>query len=131
MATTSRAVIANRRYYIPAHDIKCKYFEPSNKRHRWARGEQIWYNLNVKSKIIKNCCYGYPNPKTHAYLKNHITFLTGKDGISICACNNTLSSSLFLSNNNSNNNNKMKNKNIRNESQALKVINSEEMIVIK
>ena len=34
LATTRRAVIANRRYYIPAHDIKYKYFEPSNKRHR-------------------------------------------------------------------------------------------------
>ena len=69
----------------------------------------MWYNLSVKSKIIKNCCYGYPNPKTHAYLKNHITFLTGKDGITISARNNTLSSSLLLSNNNSNNNNnKMK-----------------------
>ena len=79
----------------------------------------MWYNLSVKSKIIKNCCYGYPNPKTHAYLKNHITFLTGKDGITISARNNTLSSSLLLSN---------KNKNVRNESQELKVINSQEMI---
>ena len=79
----------------------------------------MWYNLSVKSKIIKNCCYGYPNPKTHAYLKNHITFLTGKDGITISARNNTISSSLLLSN---------KNKNVRNESQELKVINSQEMI---
>ena len=45
--------------------------------------------------------------------------MTGKDGITISARNNTLSSSLLLSN---------KNKNVRNESQELKVINSQEMI---
>ena len=45
--------------------------------------------------------------------------MTGKYGITISARNNTLSSSLLLSN---------KNKNVRNESQELKVINSQEMI---
>eukprot|EP00943_MAST-04B_sp_MAST-4B-sp1_P001494 g1494.t1 len=48
---TKKAVMANKRYYIPI--------------------------------FIKNALYGYPNPKTHVYLKNHITFLTAKDAIII------------------------------------------------
>ena len=31
---TKKAVMANKRYYIPVHDLKYKYIEPSNKRHR-------------------------------------------------------------------------------------------------
>ena len=34
LAQTQRGVTANRRYYIPVHDVNCKYLVPSNKRHR-------------------------------------------------------------------------------------------------
>jgi uncharacterized protein (DUF427 family) len=31
---SKRAVMANKRYYIPVHDLKYQCIEPSNKRHR-------------------------------------------------------------------------------------------------
>ena len=34
LAHSKRAVMANKRYYIPVRDLKYQYIEPSNKRHR-------------------------------------------------------------------------------------------------
>ena len=32
--------------------------------------------------MIKNCAWGYPDPVTHQYVKNHITFQS-KSGLSV------------------------------------------------
>ena len=32
--------------------------------------------------MIKNCAWGYPDPITHQYVKNHITFQS-KSGLSV------------------------------------------------
>ena len=34
LAKTRKGVTANKRYYIPVHDVNCKYLVPSKKRHR-------------------------------------------------------------------------------------------------
>ena len=84
LAKTDRAVIANRtKFYVPVHDVNYKRLVPSKKRHRWARGEQVWYNVVTKDGvIIQNAAYAYPLPKTHAYVQNCVTFLRGR-GITV------------------------------------------------
>ena len=82
ISSSNRIVVANQRYYFPVSDVNSKFIKASEKRWRWARGEQIWYSVKAGSIWIKNCAWGYPDPVTHQYVKNHITFQS-KSGLSV------------------------------------------------
>ena len=82
ISSSNRIVVANQRYYFPVSDVNPKFIKASEKRWRWARGEQIWYSVKAGSVSIKNCAWVYPDPITHQYVKNHITFQS-KPGLSV------------------------------------------------
>ena len=82
ISSSNRIVVANQRYYFPISDVNSKFIKASKKRWRWARGEQIWYSVKAGSVSIKNCAWVYPDPITHQYVKNHITFQS-KSGLSV------------------------------------------------
>ena len=81
VAKSSRCVLAGRNIYIPITDFKYSRIlqhANSNKRWRWARGEQVWYDVTVKNTVVLDAAYCYPEPLTHTSVKNCVTFLSGK-----------------------------------------------------
>ena len=57
VAETAIPQQVNNRVYFPIEECAVEFFQDSPKRWRWARGEQVWFDLVIPSVVIKEAAW--------------------------------------------------------------------------